>query len=209
MRETVPLESAAARANAPVPGRLAVMTGMALVASSVPLPVVPGRVLFQLRGAVAHEVAARHGLSLSSDARQLLARPGSDDRMRDVFRQAVELAAKRFLRRVGPLSVALRALELFALGHLLDHYFSDVRPGGSARVQAAEARRLRMHIDAAVVRAFMPSTTPARLALPQGAEDLRDSFTRWLDLLLIGAATLPSYLERRLEAAFDEALASS
>src|SRR5262245_38672415 len=92
---------ASARANAPVPGRVATMTGLAVFVSSVPLPLLPGRLLFQLRGAVAHEVAARHGLSLSSDARARLARPGSDDRMRNVLRQGVELVAKRILRRAG------------------------------------------------------------------------------------------------------------
>jgi hypothetical protein len=65
---------------------------------------------------------------------------------------------------------------------------------------------LRTAIDAAVLRAFMPSTRPVPLALPQASEDLRDSFTRWIDLLLIGGATLPSYIERRLEAAFDEVI---
>jgi hypothetical protein len=35
-------------------------------------------------------------------------------------------------------------------------------------------------------------------------EDLRDEFTRWIDALLLTSAALPSYLERRLEAAFDE-----
>jgi hypothetical protein len=197
------------RTGVAVPGRLAALTAMATLVSSVPLPVLPGRALLSLRGAVAHETAARHGLCLGSEARQILARPGTDDRLRNVLRQSFELVAKRILRRVGPLAplgVALRALEIYALGHLMDRYFATFRREGSAHIQEAEARRLRTAIDAAVLRAFMPSTRPVPLALPQASEDLRDSFTRWIDLLLIGGATLPSYIERRLEAAFDEVI---
>ena len=34
--------------------------------------------------------------------------------------------------------------------------------------------------------------------------DLRDELTRWIDAALLTSASVPSYVERRLEAAFDE-----
>jgi hypothetical protein len=40
--------------------------------------------------------------------------------------------------------------------------------------------------------------------MTDGLEDLRDELTRWIDAALLTSAALPSYLERRLEAAFDE-----
>jgi hypothetical protein len=79
----------------------------------------------------------------------------------------------------------------------------------AARVQRDEAKRLRETIDEALMRALSPSMQASPLRLPRGAEDLRDSFTRWFDHLLIGGATLPSYLSRRLESAFDEAVVAS
>ena len=42
-----------------------------------------------------------------------------------------------------------------------------------------------------------------------GAEDLRDEYTRWVDTFLLTGAALPSYVERRLESAFDEVCAES
>jgi len=196
----------------PVPGRLAVLTGVSLAAGAIPLPILPDRVLVHVRGAIAHETATRYGLSLSADARAMLAKPVSQDKVRAVLRKAVELVTRRLLRRLSPfapLAVGASALEVFALGLLLDRYFDRVRASGTLRVQESEAQRVRTAIDTAVLRAFYPSTRPQKLLLPEGVEDLRDEFTRWIDTILVGGATLPSYLERRLVAAFDDLVASS
>lgn len=195
-----------------IPGRLAVLTGLSAVVGAIPLPLLPARALLHLRGAVAHEVASRHGLSLSREARDALASPSSNDRMRDMLRKGAEMLARRILRRLGPLgplSTAARSLELYALGHLFERYIRRVRPRGTLRVQGPEARRVREAIDRAVLRAFYPSTHPERLMLTEGVEDLRDEFTRWIDTVLLGAATLPSYLGRRLDAAFDDVVATT
>ena len=40
-------------------------------------------------------------------------------------------------------------------------------------------------------------------------EDVRDEWTRWTDAVLLTTATLPSYVERRLEAAFDQVIAEA
>lgn len=193
-----------------VSGRLAMLTGMSVAAGLIPLPFVPDRVLRQIRGAAIFDAAARHGVSLSSDARDVLADPSSDDRMRAMLRKGAEMAVRRILRRLGPLApltTAARAFEVFALGHLVDRYFRTVRKGASLRVQDHEARLLRKAIDDATMRAFHPSTEPRPLLTAGAVEDLRDEFTRWLDTLLLTGATLPSYLERRLDAAFDEVVA--
>ena len=196
----------------PVSGRLGVLTAMSLLAGAIPIPILPERALRQLRGAIVHEVASRHGLSLSSDAREVLANPSSKDRMRDMLRRGAEMFAKRILRRIGPLgplSKLARTVEVFALGVLFDRYLTQVRQVKHARILEPEARRIRDAIDASVIRALYPSLAPTPLMLPQGAEDMRDEFTRFLDTFLVGAATLPSYFERRLTAAFDEVAKTS
>lgn len=196
-----------ARERRRVPGRLPVLTGMSLAVAAVPIPILPLRALGHVRGAVVHEVTTRHGLSLSSDAREALAAPSSADAVRAMFRRGVELMARRILRRIGPLaplSAMARSFEVYALGHLLDRYCGEVRPPGTVRILEPEAQRVRRAIDAAVVAAFHPSTQPTTLHLREGAEDLRDEFTRWIDTALLGVASLPSYLQRRLDGAFDE-----
>ncbi|MEM1030626.1 MAG: hypothetical protein AAF928_21815 [Myxococcota bacterium] len=208
MTEEAVQEVATAR---PVTGRLGVMTAMSLAAGTIPLPFIPERALRHLRGALAHEVASRHGLVLSSDARDLIAAPGTQDAMRDMLRKGVEMFARRILRRLGPLgplSAVVRSLEVYALGHLFDRYASEVRQTRSHRIAEAEARTLRAAIDAAVVRAVYPSVSPQPLLLPEPAEDMRDEFTRWVDTLIVGAASVPSYVTRRLDAAFDEVVAT-
>ncbi len=188
-------------------GRLASLSGMALFAGVIPLPFLPDRVLRQLRGTVAHDTSTRHGISLTSDARDMLAAAHTHDRMRVMLRKGLQLLARRVLRRLGPftpLTAAVGAVEVFALGHLLDRYFAQFRQRSSVRLQAAEATQLRQAIDRAVLNAFHPATEPTTLALSEANEDLRDEFTRWLDTLLLTTATLPNYVERRIEAAFDE-----
>jgi hypothetical protein len=200
------------RRGAEVTGRLAMLTGASLLLGAVPIPIVPTRVLRQLRGAVAHDTLARHGLSVVSAARDVFAEPDTTDRTRQVLRKGVEFASRRLLSRLGPfsaLSAAARAFEIYALGHLLARYATQVRPTGTVRVQEAEARAVRQAIDRAALRAFSPSVEPRKLLLPAAPEDLRDDFTRWLDTLVLTAATLPSYLERRLDAAFDEIVAQT
>ena len=185
-------------------GRLAVLTVFGVAAATIPLPVLPDRLLARIRGAVVHDAVARHGLSLTTDARDILARPGGDHTM---IRRAAEALAVQLLRRFGALgtvAAVARGLEVYALGHLLERYITEVRPTGAVRIQAEEARRLREAFDRTVARAFSPALDAGPTVLAGGAEDLRDEFTRWIDALLLAGAAVPSYLERRLDAAFDE-----
>jgi hypothetical protein len=165
--------------------------------------------MHRVRGAIVHDVVTRHGLSLTSDARSALADPDAARGVQALARRAAELLARRLLRRIGPFAVlatAARGLEVYALGHLFDRYIVQRRPVGPVRIHAEEARRVRQLIDASVVRAMAPSLAPSTLTVPPNVEDLRDELTRWIDTIMLTGASLPSYLERRLEAAFDEAL---
>jgi hypothetical protein len=203
---TDPKSSAVTATPAGVPqtGRLAVLTAFSIAAATVPLPVVPDRLLARIRGAVVHDTVSRRGLSLTTDAREVLARPGADG---TIFRKAAQAIAIELLRRIsglGAVTAAARGLEVYALGHLLDRYVTQVRPTRAVRIHVDEAHIIRDAVDRSVTRAFSPALDAGLTVLPGGAEDLRDEFTRWIDALLLAGAGVPGYLERRLNAAFDE-----
>jgi uncharacterized protein (DUF697 family) len=192
-------------ATTPPAGRLAVMTAYAVAATVIPIPFIPDRVISGVRGALIHDIASRHGLSLTSDARQALAQPDSELRTKLV--RTAETIARQLLRRVRPLGLlasASRGVEMYALGLLFERYITQVRRSAAVRVHQEEARRVREAIDRSLLRAFSPSLRPALTTVAGGGEDLRDEFTRWIDALLITTAAVPDYLERRLTAAFDE-----
>src|SRR4029079_1185056 len=166
------------------------------------------RVLMRVRGAVVQDVVSRHGISLTSDARKILADPTSDHRTRLVL--VAEGVARQLLKRLRPLGALTsisRGLEVFALGLLFDRYLRDARPTASVRMHLEEAQKLREAIDKAVIRALSPALRPSDTTLASSLEDLRDEFTRWVDAVLLTSAAVPSYVERRLEAAFDEVVA--
>lgn len=186
------------------------LTAYAMAATAIPLPFLPDRILARLRGAVVQDVLSRHGLSLTSDARELLSEPESASRTR--MARAAEGVARTLLKRLKPLGVlnaVSRGVEIFALGLLLDRYVVHTRTTSAVRIHREEARHLRAAIDKAVLRAVSPALHPTATTLDAGAEDLRDELTRWIDTALLTSATLPSYLERRLEAAFDQVVAES
>jgi len=192
-------------ASAPPSGRLAVMTAYAVAATVIPIPFVPDRVLTRVRGALVYDVASRHGLSLTTDARAALAE--ADSEMRTKLVRTAETIARQLLRRVRPLGVlasASRGVEIYALGLLFERYVVRARRSAAVRLHQEEARLVREAIDRALLRALSPALRPATTTVNEGVEDLRDEFTRWIDALLLTSAAVPSYLERRLEAAFDE-----
>lgn len=203
--------SSATTVDPPPSGRVATLTLFAILANALPLPLIPDTLVVRVRGAMAHDIAARRGLSLTNEARTILAHPGSgSDQV--LARKAGETVVREILKRLGPLAIiasASRALEVFALGHLLERYIERVRASGSVRIDIGEAKRLRDAIDKAVIRAFSPTLTPASTTLQRASEDLRGELTRWIDAVLLTGASLPSYIERRLEAAFDEIVAES
>jgi hypothetical protein len=193
-----------------VPGRLALLTALSLAASALPLPVVPGKVVARIRGAIAQDVAGRHGLSLTSEARRILAEPTAESPLRLVASRVLSLLGRTFAKGLAPVSALLTAsaaLECYALGLLFERYVTQHRARGQVRVHDDEARELRAMIQAALLRAWSPGLRAEPIALLPGAEDLRDDFTRWLDTALLAGASAPSYVERRLVAAFDAVVA--
>ena len=200
--------SVATTVRAPTTGRLAILTGLSLAATSIPVPFLPDRVVFRIRGAIAQDVASRFGLSLTSDARRILAEPSSESPLRDMLKGTLGFLGKTF--RLSPLAAVLSAsgaIEVFALGHLFERYVERHRGTKTLRVHHDEARALRKLIDASIVRAISPSVKPEPVPLLPGVEDLRDEFTRWIDTVLLAGSSFPAYFERRLDAAFDQLVA--
>lgn len=193
----------------PVAGRLLMLSGFSFAVQAIPVPLVPERMLRRIRGAVVHETATRHGVGVTAEARAILATPAGAERLRSGWRRGLAFVARRALRRLGPIALAARGMEVYALGHLLDRYLGELRARSSLRLLPEEASAIRSAIEVAVVRAVHPSTLPRGLRSAEAVEDFRDDLTRWIDTALVTGATLPSYLQRRLDAAFDEAVAAS
>lgn len=195
-------------AASPPSGRLAMLTAAAMGALALPLPVVPDRLVARLRGALAHDTAARHGVSLTSDARKILADVDSEHGGRAMARKAAELVGFAILKRglgpFGALTTLARGLEVYAFGHLFDRHLAKARRSGAVRINAEEARKIRETIDRSILHALSPMLRPTPFTMQSAVEDLRDELTRWIDSAILTSASLPSYVERRLEAAFDE-----
>jgi hypothetical protein len=202
--------SVATTVRAPSSGRLAILTGLSLAATTIPVPFLPDRVVSRIRGAIAQDIASRYGLSLTTDARRVLAETSHDSPLRDVLKGTLGFLGKTFFKRLTPLAVVLSAsgaIEVFALGHLFERYIDRHRGTKTVRVHHDEARALRRLIDSSLVRALSPSVKPEPVPLLPGVEDLRDEFTRWIDTVLLAGASFPAYFERRLDAAFDQLVA--
>jgi hypothetical protein len=118
--------------------------------------------------------------------------------------------AIRMLGRFGParlLSPVRTALDTFVLGHLFARYLSS-RRDVTLRIEQDEAETLRNLIDRALLQTLTSGVELEPLPLLAAPEELRDEVTRAVDGVLIATATVPSWLMRRLDAAFDELLAN-
>src|SRR5262249_21221865 len=158
----------------------------AIAASTIPVPFLPDRVLLRIRGAIVQDVVSRHGISVTSDARNILAEPSLDQRK--LLVRAAEGVARQLLKRIGPVGVVTSissGVEVYALGHLLDRYLRESRPSATVRMHLAEAQQLREAIDKALKRALSPTLQPSETTLASSPEDLRDAFTRWVDAALL------------------------
>jgi hypothetical protein len=173
----------------------------------LPLPWVPDAIVRRVRGALAHDVAARHGVSLTPEARAALIDSAGNKGARAYLRQGVTFAATRILGRFGPLALVgpvRTALGTFVLGHLLERYLDTARTSRSVRLDVEEALRLRAAIDQALLQALTTEGKGAPEDRPFAPEDLRDPTTQIVDGVLISIASAPGWLVRRLDAAFDE-----
>jgi hypothetical protein len=188
--------------------RLGTYTALGAASGVVPLPWVPDAIARRVRGALVHDLTARHGLSLTPEARAVLVEPTADG-AKNYIQQGVTFAVTRVLGRFGPLALlgpVRTALGTFVLGHLLERYLETARIVRSIRIDVEEARRVRRAIDQALVYAITTEGKGAWENSPFSAEDLRDQTTQIVDGVLISIASAPGWLVRRLEAAFDEIL---
>jgi hypothetical protein len=193
-------------------GRLGVYAALGASIGTVPIPWLPDALVRRVRGALLHDVAARHGLSLTPDARDVLAEPSGPDGPRGLVAQVLRYfgakVALRVLAGFGPISVVwpLRnALRTYVLGHLFDRYLELSRTERAVRIDVEEARRVRVAIDSALLRALTVVAPP--MQEPTVVDDQREPSTAFADAVLGLAAGLPSRLVNRLDASFDELLA--
>lgn len=191
--------------------RLGTYTMLGAASGVVPLPWIPDAIARRVRGALVHDLTARYGLSLTPEARAALVEASSGDRARSYVQQGVTFAATRVLGRFGPLAMfgpVRTAFGTFVLGHLLERYLDTARVVRSVRIDGDEARRVRRAIDQALVFALTTEGKSSRENPPFAPEDLRDQTTQIVDGVFITIASAPGWLVRRLEAAFDETLAT-
>jgi len=191
-------------------GRLGTYSMLGAAVAAVPLPILPGSLAMRVRGALVHDVCARNGLSVTPEARRVLTKPGLAEGPEGVMGAALRFATVRVFARLGPLGVIppLRSgILTFAIGHLLARYLST-RTDRSVRLDVDEARRVRRAIERSLALLF---STPARVEhdVQSAPEELRDQLTQATDGIVAAIASLPGYVVRRLEAAFDESILSA
>ncbi|AKU96602.1 hypothetical protein AKJ09_03266 [Labilithrix luteola] len=192
-------------------GRLGTYTILGAASGIVPLPWVPDAIVRRVRGALVHELASRHGLSLAPEARTVLVEPAGTEGPRGMLSQGVVFAVTRVLGRFGPLGAippVRSALGTFVLGHLLSRYLETARTARSVRIDVEEARRVRRAIDQALLYALTTEARASREDKPFSPDDQRDQTTQIIDGVIISIANAPDWLVRRLDAAFDEVLSS-
>lgn len=192
-------------------GRLVVYVVLGASAGAVPVPWLPDSLLRRVRGALVHDFAVRRGVSLTGEARAVLAEPSGPDGPRGLAQQTFRYlgvrVALRVLSRFGPVGLVwpLRdGLRTYLLGHLFDRYLEVARTERAVRIDALEARRIRRAIDGALARSITVAASAA--VEPTAIDDQRDAATTLVDGLIGVAAGLPDRLTRRLDAAFDELL---
>src|SRR5271165_5523905 len=79
------------------PGRVGTYAVLGAVAGAVPLPWIPDALTRRVRGALTQDIAARHGLSITLEARDLLAEPAGTEGPRGLGAQAIRFVTRRFL----------------------------------------------------------------------------------------------------------------
>ena len=171
------------------------------------MPFLSWTALRRVKGAVAHDIATRHGLCLSNEAREALAAPLGGQRPTALL-STFAYFAKRTIGRLGPLGLVPPVsawLEVYALGLLFDRYLAKVRASNTVRIEVVEAKRIAALIERSLRKAFSLRTqAPPGAPVATPVEDARDPATRLLDGILLGLAAVPHSAQRRLESAFDE-----
>lgn len=192
-------------------GRLGVYAAFGAAAGALTLPWLPDLLSSRVRGALVQDIAVRHRLSLSPEARSILAEPLAPGIRRSAATRAARFLGARLvvraLQSVAPVGLIWPlggALRTYVLGYLFDRYLERGRSEQAIHIDAQEATLVRKAIERALTRAL--TLDPDPLPEPEKIDDQRDPTTALIDGLLGRAAGVPERLARRLDAAFDEAL---
>jgi len=193
----------------------AAVTGLA---GAVPVPMLDGVLSELSRGAAMRRVARRHGVSLTPDARAVLAGPGT---VHATSTERGRLLKAALASVLAPFRVAARledALGTMLAAVLLDHFLRRAdRPDGVTLTEA-EARRVRSATEAAISAAGFDAIKTIPLGLWSILKDAFDALLRvdaegrsplerFVDEVLDGLAEAPNDLVDTLTLHFDEALA--
>jgi hypothetical protein len=197
-------------------GRVAVYAAAGALVGVMPVPVVPRRILRAIRGAMAHDLCARHGLSLTREAREAWSEPTAIGYPPSMTRDALAYAAGRFIARIMPTTRMLlpvrNAYDTLSFGRLLARYLESYRPssqrGRTLRIEGDEASAIRALLDRAALRVLRPGLATGTELTVSAPEDHRTTVQRTVDFALIGAASMPEAIEDRLDAALDEVMES-
>ncbi|MGZ3417067.1 MAG: hypothetical protein ACXVEF_14620 [Polyangiales bacterium] len=195
--------------------RVTVFAMAGALAGVVPVPILPRRILRAIRGAMAHDLCAAHGLALTTEAREILAEPTPGGTRPTFTKDALAYVAARAIARFGPYATIIApvrtAFDTLAFGRLLDRYLEKFRPashrGRVVRIDGEEALTIRRLLDNATARAIRPGLN-AHAELPSGPpEDYRNPVEKAIDTAMITAARLPEWLATRLDVALDDVMA--
>jgi hypothetical protein len=190
-------------------GELGAFALLGAAMRSVPIPWLPNTLAQRLRGALVQDIANRHGVVLSPNARATLASPEPLKRKHGPMSEAFAYLGRKLFARLGRLAVLLpvrAALETYVLGYLFDRYLSRTPRGPRARFEVREARLVRRAIEQAIVRIASAEGGLRWVPPPPPPEESRDELTQLLDSLLASTTLVPSWLLQRLDAAFNDAL---
>jgi hypothetical protein len=197
---------------------VSVYAAAAGLAGAIPVPLLDGVLSELARGAAMRRVAKRHGVSLTPDARAILAGPGAFGPTSSERGRLLKTALATVL---APFRIAARiedALGTLFAAVLLDHFLRRPdRPRGAALTEA-EARRVRAAIERSIATAGFDviKTVPVGLwrvvqngvtSMVRVDQESRSPLERLVDAILDSAADAPDELVDTLIHHFEEALA--
>ena len=190
-------------------GQLGTFALLGAAMRSVPFPWLPTTLAERLRGALVQDIATRHGIALSPNARATLASPEPLKRKQGPMSVALAYIGRKIFARFGPLAALLpvrAALETYVLGYLFDRYLSHTPREPGSRFEVREARLVRRAIERAVLRIASTEGGLKWVPSPRPPEESRDEITQLVDGVLTATTLVPSWLLQRLDTAFDDAL---
>ena len=193
-------------------GRLGTYTVLGAACGVVPLPWVPDATVRRVRGALVHDLTSRHGLSLTHEARTILVEPNGTEGPRGFLKQGATFAISRVLGRIGPFAFippgALRARHLRARASPPALPRDGAHRALGPHRHRGGAPRAPRDRSGAHLRAHDRGAGPRARTLRHAPEDLREGSEQLVDGVLISIASMPGWLVRRLDAAFDEVLST-